>query len=230
MGIILSVEISLFINKKIEIARLNEDDVFKSLVQSVDNNIFTIQLPTKGHERLILQQGDQVEVSYIFDGGRIMFESTVVGRLLEESVPLYKLAIPQEAKRIQLRQHVRLDIALEISYQKVTKDEDNKLIIDDKKKRALTRDISGGGLQFIAREQLESGSLVLINLDLAGWNKKDMNFSILSVIKRVIGFQQNGRTRWTTGAAFIDIDSRDQDTIISFVFKKMIERRRMVRD
>ncbi len=226
----MTIEMSLFVNKKIEIARLNEDDIFKSMVKSVDNNIFTIQLPTKGHERLILQQGDQVEVSYIFDGGRIVFESTVVGRVLDESVPLYKLVIPQEAKRIQLRQHVRLDIALEISYQKVTKNEDNKLIIDDKKKRAITRDISGGGLQFINREHLESGSLVMINLDLAGRNKKDKNFSILSVIKRVSGFQQNGRKRWTTGAAFIDIDSRDQDTIISFVFKKLIERRRMARD
>lgn len=225
----MGVDVRLNVNQQIEVRALKDDSsaVYKSLVQGVEDNTFTIHVPTKGRDRLVLDSGDRVKVSYYEEGASIVFESTVISRTLEGDIPLYRLALPAEAERVQRREHVRLDISLNIRYQKVEMDEDNNPVPVERPQKAVTRDLSGGGLQLVSRERLEVNDLILVYLDLKDWKGRDRHLQVLAVVKRVEMLNQRGQQCWAAGVAFKEINPRDQDVIVSFIFRKMLERRRM---
>jgi len=217
------------VNLRIEISVLeNSETAFKSIIQGVGENTFTIQAPTKRGETLLLHNGDKVKISFFANGAYYFFDTMVVGRVVERDIPLYRLAVPADMERVQKRNYVRLDIVLEIHYQKqVASKETGELVPAGPKVQAFTRDISGGGMQFISKEQLAVNSLISIELQVADWKGRKKTVAVLGKVLRVERLESHQR-RWSVGVVFDEINERDRDAIISFIFRKALERHRLV--
>jgi len=225
------VSLIIKVNQQIEISIYNEEgNIYKSLVQGVGDRTFSIQTPTKMGRTLFLRRGDNVKVSYFDQEGRYFFDSVIVGRSREDNVPLYRLQIPDQMQRVQKRNFVRVDIITEIKYQKLVAEKNGGDIIEDGPvRRASTLDLSGGGIKFISKEKLQKHSLVSIEIKVSDWSKKEKCIKALAKVLRVAQSEIQ-RGEWIVGASFEQINERDRDMLISYIFRKDLKRRQLVPD
>ena len=69
-----------------------------------------INLPLGEGEYLTLEDGEPLDMGYMKNGGYYMLKSEILGRLIEDGKPYYKIKIPVETKRIERRDFVRISL------------------------------------------------------------------------------------------------------------------------
>ncbi|MDK2820389.1 MAG: hypothetical protein PWP31_354 [Clostridia bacterium] len=207
------------VNFPIEIKLPSKEEVFKTLIQEVNDDKFSILAPAL--YELLLRPGDQVEIIYKGEDACYQFITSVLERL-PENPPLYILAYPDEYKRIQVRSHVRVKASIEFLYNLWPKKDwpDNP---PSTNKKGVTIDISGGGARVILREPVEKDDLLYIHLSLPGHS---LPLRLAAQVKRVIPFKKGGLQRYEVGLAFFRISQKQEDSLIRFVFQRQLKERR----
>ncbi|MGL4774121.1 MAG: flagellar brake protein [Clostridium sp.] len=202
--------LNLCVNNRIEILR--EDENFKSIVQDVNNEMFSINIPVSNGVYLPLQNGEEVNFFYYVDnGGCFKFDGKVIEKLIENNMHLYKISNPYNVKKIQRRSFVRVD-TIEQTYYRVIK-EDN----DGKWNKGLVVDLSGGGLRFKIKDEVNLSDIVEINLII--------NDEKLPVKGEIVRIDRTEDKEFMCGINFIDLRERERDKIISKVFQLMRKQR-----
>lgn len=130
-----------------------------------------------------------------------------------QPVPIWVAEIPYDLRKIQQRSFVRISAGVPLQYH----------ILPDVEGRApvttTTKDISGGGLQLLAKFQLPNGTKLRSQLDLA-----DLGF--INVVCEVVRAEKIPESRsYTVAVKFIEITERDREKIVKYIFKKQTERR-----
>lgn len=214
----------LVVNRKVEVSRNDEELSYKSLIQEVGKETFSIQVPSGHGQVLNLHVNDQVQVRVWGEQEQFLFSTGVVGKK-KDRVPLYILQKPKQVKRIQLRNFVRVKVALEVSYQLITQEEREHYQIVEPEKKALTIDLSGGGVQLMVREEMEQDSFLVLSL---GIPQKGGCFPI-KLLGRVRRCEKSPHdpNGYLVGVAFEDIWEREQDRIVEFVFEKLLHQGRV---
>lgn len=197
--------------KKIEI-RLAGDDgkYYKSQVVQVKDNLFLIAPPYRGKEDLFLHRDDEVEVILYGPNEKIMFNTTVVKKV-KKPLAGYVLVAPEEGKRIQLREYVRVKVFLDVEWSLAGQEDVHKGIIVD---------LSGGGAGIVTDVLLEEDTALVLRFDLPLKNKT-VKMEVKAVVRRNQEMPDGGK--YLLGVAFQDISERDRDQIIEYVFQKQRE-------
>lgn len=197
------------IEKKIQINEhliIEYDDMsYKSTVQDITEDYILINLPLAEGEYLTLEEGVEIEIGYIKNGSYYMLKSEVIGRLIEDLKPYYKIMWPIETRKIERRDFVRISLLNYTFYN-----------MNGSWKKAMVIDVSGGGMKLIIKEKVKLGDK--INVGLALGNE---SFELKGNIVRVI---YNEAKENICGIKFTNISERTQDKIIAKIFVELRKR------
>ena len=206
-------KLGLIINKNIEI--IWEKEAYKSIIQDIRGKYFSISIPSKNGNFIPLRQGDIAEVLYYNNLNIFQFDSNVVGRKFD-GIPLIVLEIPKKYKLVQRRQFFRvtLDGLIILNYEKL-KDKNNKRIktlkpLNDKFKKAILLDLSGGGMRVKLEEPMVVGDILHLFLDI---QKEEIE--IYSKIVRIISSEFKS---FAYGICFLDLTEKEREKIIKYSF------------
>jgi len=142
---------------------------------------------------------------------------TVLQDKLFGSIPLLRLKVISEVKKIQRRGYFRLKVFKEIEARSVIDLEEEKY---GESFKCNLQDISVGGLMFSSREYFNENDTLEFTLNLNGTTKV-----VLGVIVRRI-LNDSYRAPYSYGVKFKDINMTDRNAISKFIFE---EQRRLIK-
>ena len=211
------------INKKIDVARIGEKNFYYSRIQDISDRYFSIQIPYNQKIPLKLVQLEKVLVKVFGKDAYYQFTTEVLGEK-EDVIPVYLLALPKEIERVQLRQHVRLPAALDVYYQELAVGGESEFNPALERRKALTVDLSGGGVQLLTEAYLTVGTRLQLEV-MVPYRERLLGITAIGRVKRCMLL--NGTDKWSyqAGIAFERISEADRSKIISFIYRKMVEDR-----
>lgn len=114
----------------------------------------------------------------------------------------------------QKRNYVRLEVKILFEYYKVSDD----AVLQDRFS-AITNDLSGGGLRFNSKVELEIDTELELSLNIPGKGKISVGGKVVRCfpLERVTGF--------SVGVEFTIIDKTDREKLIRFIFERQRELR-----
>ena len=191
----------LEVNNNIEI--YEDDKVYKSRIQSVNDDEIYIDIPLHNNEYLILNKSDDIHlIKYGNEGSVYELSCKVIDRKIEGNIRLYRLSEPYDIKKIQRRNYVRVETIRGI-----------KCFRKDEEFNALILDLSGGGMKIKSNKKLE------IDEEIVSFVKTDDGkFMVKGKIIRV---EETSFNQYSLGIEFVDIEERTREKIIKLVFSIM---------
>jgi len=146
-------KLKLEINNKLEV--FYDKKNYKSVIQDIreKEKEVLISIPVFDGEYLTLATGTIIEQIYYGNNNIYQFKTKILGRTKERNLSLYRLSLPYDIKKIQRRDYVRVNFVKIINYINA------KDIENEKYKKALLLDLSGGGMRIKVEEKLEKGEV-----------------------------------------------------------------------
>lgn len=196
---------------------------YSTYLEALEDSTIRVAHPMFGSGLIPLMPGDEVMVEYIYNGERVGFPAQVLQRVTEE-IPALILTrpAPGDIRRQQLRNFVRLDISLPIEYAPsgLTVGEEGAELLPGR-----TVNISGGGALIVTGEPHPVGA----RLDLVLHLPDRLIPAEVEVVRHepvpvVPGSGDVQEPR--LGVRFTQIDERDRDQIVKFIFAEHRRRRR----
>lgn len=210
----------LKIRKKIMVSRKGEKQWFFSTVQDIrENGELFIEMPRQGERALVLYPGEAVDVRFSAEEASYIFSSPVLGKTVDR-IPLFHLGPPENVQRIQQRNFVRFPVALEVFY--ALPPEKNRR---PQYKKALSVDLSGGGVRLAVDELLPEGTV--LNLKFSLPLKKGLKeIATAGKVVRRWAYETDGVVTYQVAVEFQGITRTQQDYIVNFIFSRMAEQGR----
>ncbi len=214
----------------VRLTREGAQNLFSS-IQDINEEGILIALPTD--ERgipVLIRNGEVIEVSLIAGLGRIGF-LTKVDRPIKEPLPMLKLHPPTNIFKVELRKYYRVPVHLPFRAFVATEVFDSDmnsrwvknfaLPPEEAKVTGTVLDISGGGIYAVTKKDLEKGDVLLVELSVSG------EFELRDVAARVVRKTMANPERKLLGYGmeFINIDEKDREKVIRYVFKRQRELR-----
>ncbi len=152
---------------------------------------------------------------------RFKFRAKVKDRQTVENLQYLKLKLTGKITTVQRRKYFRLEYFMQVEYRVVDSldPQDNEHIPF---KKALTNNLSGGGIGIMLDEKLDIGSIVecIIKTD----ESKQVRF--FGCVKRYEEKETKGRLKYIIGIAYIRINDKDKEAVIKFIFNEQRKMRR----
>lgn len=205
----------LVINSRIDV--MVEKKVYKTVIQDVVKDGFLISIPVNEGEYLMLNHHEEVELyNYVDDLSLYKLTCNVIGKVVDNNIPLYKMSLPKDVKKVQRRNYVRVNMLHPIKYVKG----DSNNLNDKEMLPALLLDLSGGGMRIKLREELYTGDIISaqLNSDELAINAKG----------KVVRKEKCNDGRFVYGISFWQLDNISRENIIRSVFKIMRKQRELV--
>ena len=162
---------------------------------------------------MVLSRGERIQVQILLAGERIEFKSTVFGKRYD-NIPLFTLSMPDDYKRVQLRNFVRLPIMMDAFYAVIPEDpEDVPQFI-----KTTTLDLSGGGIRIAVDKNYPSGTKLLLKFTL---QIKNMNHEVEVTGKVARSYYPDNTNTILAATEFTNITRRQEDLIVRFIINKM---------
>lgn len=214
------LEFEFAINNRIEI--LWEDGTYKSHVQDIGDDFVAISIPAKEGKFLPLKAGERVEVVYYGEREVYQFNTLVAGRKIDR-IAMIVLKLPSKVQLVQRRDYIRISCLQEVPFIKLKEGlskELLKVVTNDtsKFKSALLVDLGGGGIKLKMDEEMKPGECIMAHLHFIS---KDL--FIYGKMMRVFQDEDN---RYVCGIKFNELDNKDFEKIIQYIFKLMREQRK----
>lgn len=201
----------LKINQKIDIEfpqSINFKKRYPSRIEDKTEEGITIAMPMEKGNLIPVTERQRILIWY-WDSSAVYALFCRIKKIKIQPVPLVLLDFPENIKKVQRRDFVRVPANLKIEY--VLENEESF-------KEANLKDISGGGLQFSTTEKLIKGHNLKLQIHLpeeiiecrgqVAWTKEN-----LSPDMRI----------FYIGVRFYKLDRYSQEKIIKFVFSRQRE-------
>lgn len=192
-----------------------EQDLYFSRIEDIDNNSMMITPPFRRGFYLPPRPGRILVARVVIEKVPYVFESSLI-RYVAERIPMWEITKPKRFIKKQMRENVRLDIALNVTLVPLYSEDESKII------KTLTRDISAGGALIGWTKALPIGEKYKVSLAFT------TNFSIEveAEVVRVIP-PHPPQEKYFMGMRFKekDIDEPLKKRIIQFIFGKQAEKR-----
>lgn len=195
---------------------------YASYLEALEDSTIRVAHPMYGSALIPVMPGDEIMVEYVYQGQRVSFPAWVLERTREDP-PALVLTRPAsgDIRRQQLRSFVRLDVSLPIEYAvsgQKSEGEQAQLL------PGRTVDISGGGALIVTREPYAPGT----RLDLLLHLPDRVIPAEAEVVRQhpvpvVPGSGETAEPR--LGVRFTQIEERDREHIIRFIFTEYRKRR-----
>jgi len=179
---------------------------YPSRIELVGEEELWVAAPQEKGVLVPIGVGEKLFVYVIGENEIFHFEGEVKNRLRKENMAFLILSLPQEVKREQRRNYVRIDVAIPLLIRK-----------DDRTFLGYTRNLSGGGMQASfsgERNFLGIGDEVVFSLSLED----------KSIIGRAKVVRKDDPSYYAF--QFVEITDQDKEEIIHYIFKQQIEIRK----
>ncbi|NLT94235.1 MAG: hypothetical protein GXW85_01670, partial [Clostridia bacterium] len=185
---------------------------YRTRVEDIRENCLVIGMPMEKGNYVPLRPGSEVIVWHWDNSASHAFFCKVKERIIEP-IPLIFLEWPPfKIKKIQRRSFVRVPVNLSMEF-----------VLDSQKEKgeyekALMRDLSGGGVQFISKTNLTKGDILHVRLFLP-----QKTIECKAIVMWVYTDKKDNIERYMVGIKYIDIAERTRDQIIEYVFQRQRE-------
>ncbi|MBO8126221.1 MAG: PilZ domain-containing protein [Firmicutes bacterium] len=199
---------------------------YSSKVEDLLDDRISIDAPLKEGNIVAFPVGSKLQVHFERADALYSFVSVIVARrLVQGNLRLYDLELPKTVQRFQRRQMFRLDLVQEVKYKVLTLPYEDEAITLEEEKKGSIKDISGGGVRLVIKDELPKGSVLEITFP-----KDSLNMTLKGEIVNMYAKEgeELGLDKYAYGIKFLDLDRRTQDAIVSFIFAE--QRRRRQRD
>lgn len=218
---------------KIDINFLHQNNgkTYKSGVfDFIGDNEFELNMPTDEGKMVMFNVGFECQFYFYTSKGLYTCEAVIIDRYKKDNFYLLAARIKTALKKFQRREFFRLECLIDFMYYKITKEvaelETTEELFEEianpdyieQKCLARTKDISGGGVRFIAMEQLEVGTKILTVIRLANSKVDHMFYLVTEIIAS--DPVENVQGLWRTRAKFEFKNIKDRDLIIRYVFEE----------
>ncbi|WP_337969917.1 flagellar brake protein [Virgibacillus salexigens] len=191
---------------------------FRSRVIEQNETFLFIDYPIdiKTHKTSFFPKGTSFLITYVDENENIYsFLSKLVAKV-KLNVPALAIELPSDLQRIQRREFVRVDTAIDVAVHP----------LDDRLQpfTTVTRNISGGGISVIIPKDVdlkENNVEIFLSLPL-----KNHGFAYLKAIAEVVILEEKKHKNPTVAMKFLNIAKQDQQMIIRYCFEKQREARK----
>lgn len=218
---------------KIDITYLHQNNgkVYKSSVfDFLDDGVIEVGMPTEGGKMVLFQVGFECSLFFYTQRGMFICDGKVLERYKKDGFYMMSVRIMSVPKKYQRRDFYRVSCSIDFNYYRISNEvaemettedlfeeiADPKYIIE--KTPAVSQDISGGGIRFIADEELAVGSYVLTVIRLTN-DKIDQTFYLVTEIVDCFPMEKVPDKR-IIRAKFHYKDIKDRDLIVRYVFEE----------
>ncbi|HWQ89464.1 MAG TPA: flagellar brake domain-containing protein [Desulfitobacteriaceae bacterium] len=191
---------------KLKISEGEYQGNYQTRVDKVEGNTLSIGAPYYQGSILPLRAGTAFEI-YFHDENSAYIFSTVIQERTAIPIPVFILDFPDNIRKIQRRNFVRISDDSPLEYQAVRAN-----CLSDPKHGNLL-DISGGGLYFRTEEKIEQDSRLYLQLKLPCGQ-----INTFARVLRVQALENN--VYHSVSAEFQNISENERDSIIRHIFNK----------
>lgn len=188
-------------------------EVYFSRVEDLRADSLLITPPFRKGFYLPPRTGRILTARVVFEKVPYLFESSLL-RYISEQIPLWELSLPQNIKKIQMREDVRLDLGLPMMLTLQNDPEDGKTL------KALLKDLSAGGMQIVLPRLFPVGTKLKLSVQLGD----DFIFEPKGTIVRLTP-PLPPLDKYLAGIRFDEVDAATKQKIIRYIFGKQAEMR-----
>ncbi|MGI6085996.1 MAG: flagellar brake protein [Acetivibrionales bacterium] len=210
-----TIKLSLGNKLELELYNSNGERISPLLASQYERTLpdgsMEILAPIKGGRIFPVHRGVEMGVIYEKNGELFSFKAEAVERRIAGNIYLLRIMPKSGAEHIQRRFFFRFDCILDLKYRLYEKRDTNNEDRGDYKK-AITKDISGGGLCILTKEEPHYGWFIdgVINVG------NEVSFT--GRVVRVINVHDKGKFNFESGVEFIEISESEREKVISFIF------------
>lgn len=199
---VLKIGDKAIVQKKIR----KDDNEYTSQLQDIKGNILRISTPMYKSALIRLQEKTIIELLIYGDGKVYEFDAEVMGTISEGNIYYTDILVVTPVKKVERRYYFRIKTVEDIFIREKDREDQEEYI------KAITIDLSGGGLQFSSTYDFEVKTQVEIKMDIGGQeiilDGKILNKSV-----------QEGLGSYKYTVKFLNLDNSIQEMIIGHVFK-----------
>lgn len=219
-----TIKLSLGDKLEIELYNSNGERVSPLLVSQYERSLpdgsMEILAPIKGGRIFPVYRGVEMGVIFEKSGELYTFKAEAIERRIVGNIYLLRIVPKSGAEHMQRRSFFRFECILDLKYRifekKETKDEDR-----GEYKKAITKDISGGGLCILTDVEPKYGWYLDGIIDVGS------SVRFVGKVVRAINVHDKGKFHYEAGIEFIDISDLEREKVISFIFdsqRKMLKK------
>ncbi len=218
--IIIGTKLEIEIPEYIKIFPSQSSSYISQLMDVVDTKTITIAAPMNEGRYKYLSAGLNIAVNFLNQRQELMHFDAIVKEYKKlDHLECFQVSITSEFTKIQRRMNYRLDTVLECKYAIVedhsltnAKHEFKEISASDLK-NTFTKNISGSGLCLITDNEIDSGMISDISVDLEGMG----NIRVLAQAIRSTSIENK---KHEVGMNFVYISPQDSSTLTKFIFQK----------
>lgn len=189
---------------------------YRSRVEDMTPDNMVIAMPMSKGYPVMLQRGDIFFGRTVNNQAAYEFTSSLLNRQINP-LPVWKIALPYNIKKIQQRAFVRIDLVVPVEIRLFLEDG----TLDENVITASTKDISGGGVQIVTNYQWAIGTKLMVTINYPQIGPLTLKSDVVRVYQ-----PQAELTVFWIGVRFLEIAESDRGNIIRLIFKKQLEQRR----
>ncbi|MDD3269359.1 MAG: PilZ domain-containing protein, partial [Syntrophomonadaceae bacterium] len=202
------IKINKLIEIEIDIDKRNPEqkEVFASRVEDLRRDAIVVAAPYKRGTLVPVPVGEEVLIRIGKDGTYHLFHTKVAARIAGHQ-PVLNLSLPFKVTKIQMRNWVRVDTNLPMLFRPAGSESD---FIE-----TTVIDISGGGICMLNGEAIAKDTLLEMEIIFPDKFILKINGTVTR------NLDENKPVK--IGVCFQEINERDQERIVGYVFKKQRE-------
>ncbi|MBD5136370.1 MAG: hypothetical protein HDT39_10490 [Lachnospiraceae bacterium] len=189
-----------------------EDDQIKIAMPMVEGKV--IPLPLHG----------RYDMCFYTSGGLYQAKAVITDRYKEDGLYILIVELASELKKFQRRQYFRLEYSMDVKFKSVTDEEliaaasseaEMKYLSTFGMLDGISLDISGGGIRFTSREEIDKNSNAVISINIGITEE-----IICNIAAKIIsaGRVQNRDKIYEYRAEFVNMKNSDREQLIRFIF------------
>lgn len=204
-----------------------EKRVYKSkLYDIVSEDEIKLVMPVENGKLILLSVGVEYDLCFYSKSGNLyQCSARVTERYKSNNVYLVTMELTSNLRKFQRREYYRLNCVLDMKCCLITEEQYEQLYqeadasgLDLTLKDGVIVDISGGGVRFVSREQFEKEAKVLFMFSL----RIEGNPRQFVVTGQIIssGEIEGKGGRFENRVQFLDMEARDREGIIRYIFEE----------
>lgn len=209
-------------------ADAEERKVYKSQVLDLyEGNKLQIAMPIEGYKVLLLPIGGKYEASFYSNGSIYTALIQVTDRYKKRNQYVLDIMLASALKKYQRREFYRLEHAMDIFYRYMLPEEmemEPEELIESMDRedllfsKAVSLDISGGGMRFVTEKKMHRGDGLIIKFEIEYDGKKKEILTPARVIFSQSTLIQKNKIEQRI--EFVHLNNRQREQIIRFIFEK----------
>lgn len=205
---------------EIEVEDAEYEGKYFSRVMDINRKELRIMSPAVQGVPIPLRVNTPIRISYVGERALYSFK-TVIKQRFSDVLAGFVVEIPSKVERVQRRSYVRLEVQIHFRYRVLQEANILDTEVDPEAfDKSYIVDISGGGVKFYSPQPIAENSLLEMQVGIEGIEAE-------TLLGRVVRSRERVEGGYEIGVAFEGLSASVQDQIISWIFNKQRELRRL---